>query len=113
MPIPTMSPGFIEPGTSSSSVSSQMIGSPNGLGVAAARTYSQRGVITAVPKAISLGLTRWTRSPEGTAALVTDDVRTWSWGSEATFLRLFMLPRLPRFVEKYLNQSLGKSLGAP
>ena len=36
-------------------------GLPATLGVAAARTKSQRGVITAVPKELSLGLTRWTR----------------------------------------------------
>ena len=33
-------------------------GSPKLAGVAAARTYSQRGVITAVPKETSLGLIR-------------------------------------------------------
>src|SRR6266576_4004085 len=42
------------------SVSSQMRGSPNVRGVAPASTYNQRGVITAVPKAVSLGLTRCT-----------------------------------------------------
>ena len=42
-----------------SSVSSMTLGSPYPRGVAAASTYSQRGVITAVPNEISLGLTRW------------------------------------------------------
>src|ERR1700677_1747724 len=47
-------------GTSASRVSSTMTGSPNDPGVAAASTYSQRGVITAVPKEWSLGLIRKT-----------------------------------------------------
>ena len=37
------------------------IGSPHIGGVAAARTYNHRGVIIAMPKETSLGLTRWTR----------------------------------------------------
>jgi hypothetical protein len=37
--------------------------------VAEARTYSQRGVMTAGPKEISLGFTRCTRIPVGTAAV--------------------------------------------
>src|SRR5260370_17150626 len=45
-----------------------MTASPNDFGVAEASTYSQRGVITAVPNEISLGFTRWTRMPLGTAA---------------------------------------------
>ena len=36
-------------------------GSPQPLPVAAASTYSQRGVITATPNDLELGLTRWTR----------------------------------------------------
>ena len=40
--------------------SSTRMGSPADDGVAAARTKSQRGVITAVPKELSLGFTRWT-----------------------------------------------------
>ncbi len=36
-------------------------GVPYSRGVAAARTYSHRGVITAVPNDTSLGFTRWTR----------------------------------------------------
>src|SRR5579864_8891279 len=68
MPIPTTSPLVTFSGLSNSSVSSQMTASPKALGVADARTYSQRGVITAVPNEISLGLTRCTRIPLGTAA---------------------------------------------
>jgi hypothetical protein len=36
------------------------MGVPADSGVAAASTNNQRGVITAVPKELSLGLTRWT-----------------------------------------------------
>jgi hypothetical protein len=36
-------------------------GVAGGAGVAAARTKSHRGVMTAVPKELSLGLMRWTR----------------------------------------------------
>jgi hypothetical protein len=43
-----------------SSDSSTRMGSPADWGVAAARTNSQRGVMTAVPKELSLGFTRWT-----------------------------------------------------
>jgi hypothetical protein len=42
-----------------SRVSSQISGSPNSIGVAVASTYSQRGVMTAVPNAESLGLIKW------------------------------------------------------
>jgi hypothetical protein len=45
-----------------SSVSSTISGSPHILGVAAARTYSHRGVMTATPKDTWLGFTRWTRT---------------------------------------------------
>src|ERR1700722_18873684 len=44
-------------------VSSTRIGSPNFLGVAPARTYCQRGVMTAVPNDTWLGLIRWTFTP--------------------------------------------------
>ncbi len=49
MPMPTMSPGWMRDGSSGSSVSSVMIGSPYSAGVAAASTYSQRGVMTPMP----------------------------------------------------------------
>src|SRR5690606_13410369 len=42
-------------------VSSTTCGSPHRVPVAPARTYSQRGVMTATPKETSLGFTRWTR----------------------------------------------------
>jgi hypothetical protein len=45
-----------------------MTASPKAAGVAEARTYSQRGVMTAVPKEMSLGLTRCTRIPLGGVA---------------------------------------------
>src|SRR4030095_4445415 len=45
-----------------SSVSCTISGSPHILGVAAARTYSHRGVITATPKDTWLGFMRWTRT---------------------------------------------------
>src|SRR5579864_654105 len=60
MPIPTTSPACNVSKSIFSRVSSTSTGSPNSLGVAPASTYSQRGVITAVPKETSLGLTRWT-----------------------------------------------------
>src|SRR6185295_335471 len=60
IPIPTMSPGPTEDGSKGANVSSQMTGSPNDSGVAPAKTNSQRGVMTAVPKDVSLGLTRCT-----------------------------------------------------
>src|SRR5271167_3781182 len=69
MPTPTTSPLLTFRGLSSSSVSSQMTASPKALGVAEARTYSQRGVMTAVPNEMSLGFTRCTRIPFGTAAV--------------------------------------------
>src|SRR4051812_25725504 len=47
-------------GSSLSSVSSTMLGSPTWAGVADANTYSHRGVITLVPKEASLGLIKWT-----------------------------------------------------
>src|SRR3569833_171999 len=58
--MPTMSPGWILSGTICSRDSSMRIGVPADTGVAAASTKSHRGVITAVPKELSLGLTRWT-----------------------------------------------------
>src|SRR5579863_1504829 len=59
MPIPTTSPAEMLSGSRLSKVSSQISGSPNSIGVAVANTYSQRGVMTAVPKAESLGLIKW------------------------------------------------------
>ena len=50
-------------GSKSWSVSSQMTGSPKRAGVAAASTYSQRGVMTAMPNETWLGFTRKTRIP--------------------------------------------------
>src|ERR1700722_11912693 len=58
MPMPTTSPADMRSGSKLSKVSSQISGSPNSLGVAVANTYSQRGVMTAVPNAESLGLMR-------------------------------------------------------
>ena len=63
MPIPTTSPGCTCCASNTSSVSSQMIGLPKRAGVAAASTYSHRGVITAVPNETWLGFTRNTRIP--------------------------------------------------
>ena len=60
--MPTMSPGWMVSGTICSSDSSTRMGSPATRGVAAASTNSHRGVMTAVPKELSLGLTRWTRT---------------------------------------------------
>jgi len=56
--MPTTSPGAIASTASGSSVSSTIYGSPQRLPVAAAKTYSQRGVITATPKDRVLGFTR-------------------------------------------------------
>src|SRR5450755_4701282 len=58
--MPTASPFFICSGSICSSVSSTRIGSPKLRGVAAASTYCQRGVITAVPNETLLGFTRCT-----------------------------------------------------
>src|SRR6185436_7246832 len=57
MPMPTTSPGFTRSRSRCSRVSSQISGSPNDWSVAAASTYNHRGVMTAVPKEVSLGLT--------------------------------------------------------
>src|SRR5262245_36865227 len=62
MPMPTTSPGATARGSNGSSVSSTIAGVPYSAGVAPASTYSQRGVITAVPNDRSLGLIRWTRT---------------------------------------------------
>src|SRR4029077_12112490 len=59
MPMPTTSPAAIRSGIRLSRVSSQISGSPNSIGVAVASTYSQRGVMTAVTTAESLGLIEW------------------------------------------------------
>src|SRR5439155_22704390 len=63
MPIPTTSPGAMIAGSIGTSVSSTRFGSPHREPVAAASTYSQRGVMTATPKETWLGLIRWTREP--------------------------------------------------
>src|SRR4051812_17893386 len=60
MPMPTTSPAETVAGFQDSRVSSVMIGSPYFSGVAAARTYSHRGVITPTPNDKALGLMRWT-----------------------------------------------------
>src|SRR5688572_1806616 len=62
MPMPTTSPLFTCDMSSGSSVSSRMFGSPQVVPVAAASTYSQRGVMTATPNDRLLGLIRWTRT---------------------------------------------------
>src|SRR5215217_3683528 len=61
MPIPTTSPAWMVVSSMSSSDSSTMIGSPHSVPVAAARTKSQRGVMTATPNETWLGLIRWMR----------------------------------------------------
>src|SRR5687768_9252071 len=61
MPIPTTSPLAISFMSIGSSVSSTRWGSPHFVPVAAARTYSHLGVITATPKERLLGLIRCTR----------------------------------------------------
>src|SRR3954467_10623301 len=58
--MPTTSPAETVVGSQASSVSSVMIGSPYRSGVAAASTYSHRGVITPTPNAKALGLMRCT-----------------------------------------------------
>src|SRR6516162_8201169 len=58
--MPTRSPGWMVAGSICSRDSSTRTGVPADGGVAAARTNNHRGVITAVPKELSLGLTRWT-----------------------------------------------------
>src|SRR6185312_5251488 len=58
--MPTTSPGLMLSGTILSSDSSTRMGAPADSGVAAASTNSHRGVMTAVPNELSLGLTRWT-----------------------------------------------------
>src|SRR5437868_12764399 len=61
MPIPTTSPLAIWSRSIGSKVSSRIFGSPHVVPVAAARTYSQRGVMTATPNDRLLGLIRCTR----------------------------------------------------
>src|ERR1043165_5802710 len=61
MPIPTTSPLWMSSKLTGSSVSSTRWGSPHVVPVAAARTYNQRGVMTATPNDRLLGLIRWTR----------------------------------------------------
>src|SRR5580698_8870515 len=58
--MPTMSPGWMLSGTTCSRDSSTRMGSPAICGVAAANTNSHLGVMTAVPKELSLGFIRWT-----------------------------------------------------
>src|SRR3954469_16869511 len=60
MPMPTMSPAVMMLGSNGSRVSSIRQGSPNVAGVAAAKTDSQRGVMTPIPKETWLGLIRKT-----------------------------------------------------
>src|SRR5262245_7380131 len=60
MPIPTTSPALIVDKSIVSSVSSTIAGTPYDSGVAAASTYSQRGVMTPIPNDTWLGFTRWT-----------------------------------------------------
>src|SRR3954470_23263926 len=60
MPMPTMSPAVMTPGSNGSRVSSIRRGSPNVAGVAEASTYSHRGVMTPIPKETWLGLIRKT-----------------------------------------------------
>src|SRR6185436_16680608 len=60
MPMPMTSPDERVLGSQGSSVSSVIRGSPYDSGVAAARTYSHRGVITPTPKLRALGLMRCT-----------------------------------------------------
>src|SRR6187401_703621 len=61
MPIPTTSTLAIWLKSMGSSVSSRILGSPHWVPVAAARTYSQRGVITATPNDKLLGFIKCTR----------------------------------------------------
>src|SRR5439155_17580917 len=68
MPMPTTSPAAKSAGSTWSSVSSTRCGSPQREPVAAARTYSQRGVMTATPNDKSLGLIRCTRGPTDTSS---------------------------------------------
>src|SRR4026209_919317 len=56
--MPTTSPGWMPEGSSTSRVSSVVRGSPYWRGVAAASTYSHRGVMTPTPNARWLGLIR-------------------------------------------------------
>ena len=65
-------------GSSGSRVSSTRIGSPYLAGVAEARTNSHRGVTTAVPKAMSLGLTRCTRILSLAKTKISGDGQTHS-----------------------------------
>src|SRR5262252_3121609 len=60
MPMPTTSPLETVSGFQRSSVSSVTIGSPYDSGVAAASTYSHRGVMTPTPNERLLGLMRCT-----------------------------------------------------
>src|SRR5688572_32836526 len=61
MPIPTTSPLAIWLKSMGSRVSSRILGSPHCVPVAAARTYNQRGVMTATPNDRLLGFIKCTR----------------------------------------------------
>src|SRR6187399_50363 len=69
MPMPTTSPAWIAVRSTRSSVSSTRWGSPHFVPVAAASTYSHRGVMTATPNEWSLGLIRCTRDRNGISKL--------------------------------------------
>src|SRR5437899_697365 len=62
-----------------------MTGSPYSAGVAAARTYNQRGVITPIPNEVSLGLTRCTRITERSGSLApVFTVFRWGFSKAST-----------------------------
>src|SRR5215207_7631628 len=66
MPMPTTSPFDTCVISRGSSVSSRMFGSPHLVPVAAARTYNQRGVMTATPNDKLLGFIKCTREDNRT-----------------------------------------------
>src|SRR5438477_5413334 len=78
--MPTTSPLAMTLGSTWSSVSSIRFGSPQRDPVAAASTYSHRGVITATPNDNSLGLMRWTRALTGPSRLPSSSQRVHLFG---------------------------------
>src|SRR5262245_48997733 len=77
MPIPTTSPGSICEVSNGYSDSSQIIGEPHRDGIAAASTYGQRGIMTAVPKDTLLGLTRNTRIAKPPRKAANQTLERW------------------------------------
>src|SRR5262245_31644642 len=105
MPIPTTSPDRMDAGSTGSSVSSTSRGSPHLTPVAAASTYSHRGVMTATPNETSLGVIKWTRGWSGIVR-TADVTPLWS-GLDMSPLKIFVLHDRPRSTERNHDSDNG------